>query len=277
MMNNLSLKSSSFASRFRRRYRLRWHMTLLLLATVSSGLLATRIMLALHLNNVMVRYPLAVAFAYLLFFVWVKLWLKFLVPTPVSRTGREASGSWLDGFGGSSSSGSSGGSGKGFGGGGGNFGGAGATGSFAESAAVLTEGTAAEAAAAGSETGSAAASAAGDAVGDAASALDVDDPKGCLVALALLAIAALICGAGIYLVYQAPFILSEAAFQALLAGGLARRARRIEQGDWLGSVFRATWIPFALTLLLSLLAGGLIHHFFPEVTRISELFIQLIK
>jgi hypothetical protein len=97
------------------------------------------------------------------------------------------------------------------------------------------------------------------------------------VVLALLAIAALVCGAGIYLVYQAPFILSEAAFQALLAGGLAHRARRIEQGDWLGSVFRATWIPFVLTLLLSLLAGWLIHHYFPEVTRISELFIQLIK
>ena len=252
-------------------------MTLLLLATVSSGLLATRIMLALHLNNVMVRYPLAVAFAYLLFFVWMKLWLKYMVPAPGSRTGRDSSGGWLNIPGGSSSSGTSGGSGKGFGGGGGNFGGAGATGGFAESAAVLTEGAAAEAAAAGSEAGSGAASAAGDAVGDAASALDVDDPKGCLVVLALLAIAALVCGAGIYLVYQAPFILSEAAFQALLAGGLARRARRIEQGDWLGSVFRATWIPFVLTLLLSLLAGWLIHHYFPEVTRISELFIQLIK
>lgn len=277
MMNNLSLKSSSFAARFRRRYRLRWHMSLILLATFSSGLLATRIMLALHLDNVMVRYPLAVVFAYLLFFVWVKLWLKFLVPVPAGRTGRDSSGGWFNIGGGSSSSGSSGGSGKGFGGGGGNFGGAGATGGFAESAAVLTEGAAAETAAAGSETGSSAASAAGDAVGDAASALDVDDPKGCLVALALLAIAALICGAGIYLVYQAPFILSEAAFQALLAGGLARRARRLEQGDWLGSLFKATWIPFALTLLLSLLAGWLIHHYFPGVTRISELFSQLRK
>jgi len=269
--------SSSFAARFRRRYRLRWHMSLILLATVFSGLLATRIMLALHLHNVVVRYPLAVVFAYLLFFVWVKLWLKFLVPAPASRTGRDSSGGWLNIPGGSSSSGTSGGSGQGFGGGGGNFGGAGASGSFAESAAVLTEGAAAESAAAGTETGSAAASAAGDAVGDAASSLDLDDPKGCLVALALLAIAALICGAGIYLVYQAPFILSEAAFQALLAGGLARRARRLEESNWMGSVFKATWIPFALTLLLSLLAGGLIYHYFQGVTRISELFIQLKK
>ncbi len=275
MMSHPSIKDFAFAARFQKRYRLRWHMSLILLATVSSGLLATRVMLALHLHNVVVRYPLAVVSAYLLFFVWVKLWLKFLVPAPVSRTGRDSSGGWLNIPGGSSSSGTSGGSGKGFGGGGGNFGGAGATGGFAESAAVLTEGTAAEAAAAGSETGSGAASAAGDAIGDAVSS--VDDSKGCLVALALLAIAALICGAGIYLVYQAPFILSEAAFEAMLAGGLVRGTRRIERGDWMGSVFRATWLPFALTLLLSLLAGWLIHHYFPGVTRISELFSQLGK
>jgi hypothetical protein len=107
-------------------------------------------------------------------------------------------------------------------------------------------------------------------VGDAVSA--IDDEKGCLIALALLAVAAVIFGAGLFLIYQAPLILSEAAFQAILAGSLARRAKRLEQGDWMGSVFKATWIPFALTLVMAIAGGLIIHCCFPGVTRISELF-----
>jgi hypothetical protein len=269
-MNNLITKKSSFATRFKRHYRLRLHMSLLLLATVCSGLLATRIMLALHLQNVVVRYPLAVVFAYLVFFIWVKLWLKYVISFPATRSGRGSS--MLDIFPGSFSSGSSGGAtgaDQGFRGGGGNFGGGGASGGFGEVDSALA-GSAAEVISAGPDTGGSVAAAAGDVVGDAASSLD--DSKGCLVALALAAIAAVIFGAGIYLIYYAPFILSEAAFEVILAASLVRGARRIERGDWMGSVFKATWIPFTLTLLLSLLAGYLIHHSFPGVTRISELF-----
>ncbi len=88
----------------------------------------------------------------------------------------------------------------------------------------------------------------------------------------LVAIAALIFGVGIYLIYEAPLILSEAAFQGVLAGGLARGAHRMASGDWIGSIFKATWIPLALTLFLAFLAALVLHHFCPGVTRISELF-----
>jgi hypothetical protein len=266
-MDKFFTKKTFFAARFKRQHRLRLHMSLILLATVFSGFLATRIMLALHLKNVAVRYPLAVVFAYLVFFLCVKLWLKYFVPVPVGRSSRGPSANGIDII--PVPSGGSGGSGPAFRGGGGDFGGGGASGSFGEMDAVLA-GSAAEVVSSGADTGGGVAAAAGEAVGDAASSLD--DAKGCLVALVLLAIAAVIFGAGIYLIYQAPFILSEAAFKILLAAGLVRGARRLEQGDWLGSVFKATWIPFTLTLLLSLLAGFLIHHFFPGVTRISELF-----
>ncbi len=279
-MNKLATKKIPFVERFRRRYSLRLHMSLILLATVCAGLLATRMMLALHLTNVVVRYPLAVGFAYLIFFICVKLWLKYMVPLPLIRSGRDTSGSRLDILGSSSSSASSGGStpaSPGFHGGGADFGGAGASGSFDAAPSAISEGTA-EVMVAGLDTGGGVAEAtggvAGDAaggvVGDAASALD--DPKGCFVAVVLIAIAAVFVGAGVYLVFEAPFILSEAAFQVILTAGLVRGARRIERGDWLGSVFKATWIPFAITLLLSLLAGYLLHHYFPGVTRISELF-----
>jgi len=41
-------------------------MSLILLATICSGFLATLTMLALHLENVLLRYPLAVVCAYLM-------------------------------------------------------------------------------------------------------------------------------------------------------------------------------------------------------------------
>jgi len=279
-MTNLSPKKPSFAARFRQRYSLRLHMSLILLATVSAGMLATRVMLALQVKNVLVRYPLAVVFAYLTFFIWVKLWLKYVAPAPAVRAGQRTSGSGFNLFSGSSSGGSTS-TGTGFRGGGGNFGGGGASGSFDVVPLPLTD-SGAEIASVAQDAGSSVAAAAGDVaknaaggvIGDAVSS-SLDDEKGCLIAIVLLAIAAVIFGAGLYLVYEAPFILSEAAFQAILAGGLVRGARRLESGDWLGSVFRATWLPFVLTLLLSLLAGYLLHHFFPGVTRISELFAHI--
>jgi len=270
-MDNLFLKKSNFIKRFTSHHPLRFHMSLILLATVCSGLLATRIMLALQLKNVVIRYPLAVVFAYLTFFIFVKIWLKYVVSFPAAPARRGTAGSTLDLLPNGSVSGSSGGGtklGEGFRGGGGNFGGAGASGSFAEVDSALAE-SGAEVAASGLDAGGSVAEAAGGAAGEAASGLDLDD--GCLVSVVLAAIAAVFLGVGIYLVYEAPFILSEAAFEAILAGGLVRGVRRISSGDWMGSVVRATWVPLTVTLLLALLAGYLMHRFFPGVTRLSEL------
>ena len=139
-MDSLFLKKSTFIERFKRGHSLRFHMSLILLATIGCGLLATRMMLALGLKNVMVRYPLAVVAAYLSFFLGVKLWLKFVVPLTSLRS--KTSSNSLDIFtniSGSGSSGGSSGSAGGFKGGGGGFGGGGASGSFAEVPAALAE------------------------------------------------------------------------------------------------------------------------------------------
>jgi hypothetical protein len=268
-MDDSVLKENTFIERFKSRQHLRLHMSLILLATVGSGLLATRIMLALHLKNVVVRYPLAVIFAYLTFFVSVKLWLQYMASCAAARGSRGSSTTSLDLFSNTSGSGSSG-SGKiagVFRGGGGGFGGGGASGSF-EANAVVAESSGA-ALSTGADTGGGVAQAAGGSAGEVVSDIDLD--KGWLVVLALGAIFAVIFGAGIFLIYEAPIILSEAAFNFILAAGLVRGAHRIHSGDWVGSVFQATWIPLTLTLLLSLLAGYLIHHYFPGVTRLSEL------
>lgn len=89
------------------------------------------------------------------------------------------------------------------------------------------------------------------------SSFDVDG-DGC-VAILIVAIVALVAavvfGAAGYLVYQAPAVLGEAAFELVLASVLARSSRRVSRGDWSGSVLGATW-KLALGMLVVTTAGG---------------------
>ncbi len=264
MANLLPIKAR-FIERFKSGHSLRLQMSLILLATVGAGLLATRIMLHLGFKNVVLRYPLTVVAAYLIFFLGIKLWLKLVVAVPAR--GRSEGSADVISVAPDFSSGGAGHSGAEFKGGGGNFGGGGASGSFVADA-VVTEGGA-EAASGAMETAGGTVAAAGGAAGDGASNLDLGDAGLALVVLG--AIALLVCGVGVYLIYEAQVILSEAAFQVVLAAGLVRGAKRLQDGDWLGSVFKATWAPLSLTLVLALSAGLLIHHYFPGVTRVSEL------
>ena len=278
-MKNLFKHKINFTERFKRRHSLRLHMSLILLATVCSGFLATRIMLAMDLDNVLIRYPLAVVFAYLVFFASVKLWLKYIIPSPAAPKVQDNSPDTLDllpdlpiavpdggGFG----------IGDAFHGGGGEFSGAGASGSFESVPATIPE-SGTDVLSGGVDTGGGVGEAVGDVAGEAVSSVLGDE--GGIVAVVVFAVfaamMAVIVGAGAYLVYEAPFILSEAAFEFILAAGLVRGARRIDSSDWMGSVFKTTSLPFALTLALALLAGYLMHHYFPGITRISELVSRL--
>jgi hypothetical protein len=67
----------SFTERFKNRLPLRLHMTFILLATGLSGLLTTRCLLASWGENIVIRYPLAVIFSYLVFFCLITLLLKY--------------------------------------------------------------------------------------------------------------------------------------------------------------------------------------------------------
>lgn len=271
-MKNLFRHKINFTERFKRRHSLRFHMSLILLATVCAGFLATRIMLALDLDNVMIRYPLAVIFAYGVFFTAVKLWLKYIATTPATHKVHDNSPDLLDVLPDMPISGGNFNVGEVFHGGGGEFSGAGASGSFdvlAESGTSVLPG--------GIETDGGIGDAVGEVAGDVVSgALGDEGGVVAVVIFAVLAaIVAVVVGAGIYLVYEAPFILSEAAFEFVLAASLVRGTRRMDDSDWMGSVFKTTAMPFGITLALALLAGYLMHHYFPGVTRISELIARL--
>jgi hypothetical protein len=81
-----------------------------------------------------------------------------------------------------------------------------------------------------------------------------------------------IFGAGAYLVYAAPEILSEAAFQALLAAGLIKASRKITRRGWIGSVLRATCIPFLVVLFMTGIFGWVAQTYYPHATRLAEIF-----
>jgi len=278
-MTNLFQHKINFTERFKKRHSLRFHMLLILMATVCSGFLATKLLLGLHMENVMLRYPLAVIFAYLIFFISVKLWLKYITPQPAVQKAHNNSldaGDFLPDTPISFSSDGAASAGEIFHGGGGAFDGGGVTDSFGETGNAFADSNP-DIFSGGIDTGGGIGDAVGDVAGDVVSGALGDE--GGVVAVVvfsvLAAIMAVMVGAGVYLVYEAPFILSEAAFEFILAAGLIRGTKRIDSADWMGSVFKTTSIPFVVTLALAILAGYLMHHYFPNVTRISELISRL--
>jgi hypothetical protein len=101
--------------------------------------------------------------------------------------------------------------------------------------------------------------------------LDADD--GAFWILAVLGLVLLLLfGIGAYVVYQAPAILADAAFEVVLASGLARASRRLARAGWAGSLFRATALPFAAVLVGAGLAGGALDRLCPAASRLAEVF-----
>lgn len=233
-------------------------MTLILLATSMAGVLASKLLLSLGLHNVAIRYPVTVLFAYLVFFVAIKVWLWIVTDAPVSSNNSTAS-NLLDNIdfslplvGGAENSFVEG--------GGGSFGGGGASGDFGVSMADSGSG-------AGNALGGV-----GDAVGDVVGgAFDDEGGLALVIVLTLLALLLLsVLGVGIFLVWQGPAILAEAAFDSVLAASLIRSTKRMEEPDWLGSVFKATWKPFAVVFAVALVTGSVMHLYLPQATRVPN-------
>lgn len=234
-----------------RRFFIRFHMSIILTGTILVGLLSTRILSAANVDSVLLRYPTVVIISYFAFFVFIRLWLLYIkyrdkiienaadlidVPFDVqsSKPGFSTQHSMECGSG--------------------EFGGAGASGSFEiPNGAVLQEGSSSIAETAGEAS---------------ASLLE----EGAVILVPLMLILALVFGAGIFLIYEAPIILTEAAFEFVLAGALLKKAKEIDTPNWIGSVFKNTWIPFVFTLSLSVISALLLSHMFPEATNLSEIF-----
>jgi hypothetical protein len=246
-----------FIISLRKRFSLRLHMTLILMATSMAGVLASKGMLMAGLHNVALRYPVTVLCAYLVFFAAIKMWLWLMTDTPVS-SGNDTGSSVLNNFdiplplgtGGEPV----------FSGAGGAFDGGGASADFGDTLGNMASGA------------SDALGGVGDTVGDVVGGA-VDDEGGLVLAIVLGLLAVLlfsVLGAGVFLIWEAPAILAEAAFNAVLAASLVRSTKRINEPDWLGSVFKATWKPFAVVLALAVASGWAMHHYLPKANRMMD-------
>ena len=228
-----------FLRKFQKRFFLRFHMSLILSATTATGLLSSKALLSLGLDNLVIRYTLSVLIAYLCFFLFIKIWLWY-----ITDSGSSQNSNLLDAVDETPNFNLSGGTGNVVSspsGNGGTFGGGGASGTYGDSSSSSLDG------------------------------VDIDVGDGVMPLMILGVILAVVFGAGVYLVYDAPAILAEAAFEFLLAAGLVKPLKRLDDPDWMGTVLRTTWIPFAVVLAVTTSCAWLIHRHYPDAIQLIDL------
>lgn len=201
------------------RYFVRFHMSLILLATMGAGMLASRFLLGWGVQVPFVRYPLNVVLSYGVFLLLVRLWISYVNEEE----------------------------------------------SHADTALDLLE-----------ETGlpdiplSSVRGGGGGGINLNLPDIDVGDGDGCAVLAVLALLIAVILGAGGYLLYTAPEILSEVAFDAMLASSLVKVTRRMERQGWIVSAVRGTIIPFSIVLATTLALAYTMHRTCPSASTVRE-------
>ena len=242
-------RKAAFAAWIAGHFFLRFHMTLILGVTFLAGLAVTKMFLDAGNTSLALRYGVAVAVSYGVFLALMNLWLWYVSPHRERHDDDEGldvedavdaldlAGDMARGIGRAAADVNL------FDAGGGSFGGGGASGSF------------------------------GDAAAEGVSSLVGDsDEGGCAIVVVLL-VAALILTvavAGLYLIWAAPGIMAEAAFEAFLASALIPGARRSESQGWLQGTVRATIVPFAVMLIAAVGFGRAANELCPNARRMAD-------
>jgi hypothetical protein len=260
-----------FCGAMQHRYFIRAHMSAMLAIVLLSGALAGRLLLRAGVTNMAFRYPVMVLLSYAVFFGLIRIWLAYVCRSPSARrstsSGSDSSGGGILDGSGWSGGGGGGGSSASFSGGGGSSGGAGSSGGFGEvDAAAPRQAASLPFRAPGSGSGSGAGS---HSSGKSGGGGDGGDDGILLLVLFVLLVVA-VFGAGAWVVYQSPVILSDAAFHAMLAGGLVRTARDAHDPGWIGGVLKATAVPFGVVLILAGVFGYEAHRLCPAAATARQ-------
>ena len=249
-----SIAINRIKSALEHRVSARREMTLGVVVAGVSGLLTSFVALHLGLTHMAVRYPLAVAVAYVVFLGYLWIWLRthgLRIRSDTRRTldispadldvvafpFRSHSGVTFQGFG----------QGGGFSGGGGGS-------EWGDAAAAEPPTPAVAVAHAGKRAG-------------ASGGIDLDD--GAWVLLVAGVAAALVLGAAIYVVYIAPVLFAEILLDAGLAAGLYHRLRGVDARSWWHSAIRRTILPAAASALIVAAAGAVMQSVYPEALSIG--------
>ena len=234
-------------------FSLRLHMTIILVATFAVGLLTVHGLFVIHVAKLWMRYAIAVIVAYGAFLGLLKIWLFYFAICIRQAHGKSSSGGIdldvCDFSSGGSSSGSSS-SLSDLGSGGGKFGGGGASGSWGTPEPQPVVSVPIKSSGGGFS-------------------LDLDGDEIVLVII-VIAVASAIIGAGAYLIWAAPTILSDCAFNAVLASALIQKTKKVSHPEWVGSVLHATAIPFTIVFALTILMGWYAQHICPGALRVRD-------
>ena len=104
--------------------------------------------------------------------------------------------------------------------------------------------------------------------------LSIDLDEGIVVlVLVLIVLSACLGGVAVWLLWQAPVMLPEAAFEVLVASGLLRTVRRGDARGWTRGVLRSTIVPFLLLLAAASLLGWAAQYACPPATRLLDVFL----
>lgn len=253
-LSNLAAKYNNF---IKNKVPTRIHMSIILITVSLTGTLVSKLLFEFGLHTLFIRYFLTAISCYVFFLIYIKLWLLYINPGKNSATTMDnidLSGIDIDidvSISGSSST---------VIGEGGSFGGAGSSSSFAGNIGMPIHPMSVS-----TDTSSS--------LPDLGGALDIDgDAAGpILIIIAVGAVVIAIFGGGIFIIYQAPSILSDVAFEGLLASGFLKSTRDISSGNWIGSIVKRTYIPFGIITLVATLSGWVIGYFCPVATKILDI------
>jgi hypothetical protein len=264
----------TLAQRFKDRilhgYLVRIHMSLILSAVTVSGVLTSKGLMEAGVVSLRFRYPVAVLCSYLVFLGLVRIWIWYVCRRQAMAA---SNGSGWDlgnlDFRGSSSGGASFGGGGGGGGGGGSvgFGGGDSGGGGASS---LWEADAAAGPGPMPVIGPEPVSASSGGGGWSLPDIDLGDDGWEIVLLLVVLVLAIVLAGG-YLIYAAPQILPEAAWQAVLASTLTR-VKKDDHHGWMSGVVKSTVLPFAVIMVLAGALGWVSHKHCPTAKKLAEVF-----
>jgi len=213
----------------------RLEMSMIVAVTGVCGFFASFVLLALGVEPMWQRYPLAVGIAYAVFLLELWLWMHVRGESDVTSFDIDFSGGAPPhdfGHGGS-------------------FGGGGATGSFDAPEPM---------------------DAFGDSFGAVGNVADVADGEGCVLVVVLAVLAAVAGGllAAIYLVWGAPLLLAELLIDGALSYGLYRKLRKQERDFWLTTAVRRTCGVFLVAALFLSAAGAALAWHHPGARSLGE-------